>query len=74
MTLVTAGEVEHDIEIPQEEKQPVGDDVQFVYVGRSFVPGIPARDLTAEEVEAIGYERIKDAICAHSQKHLYQEV
>lgn len=74
MTLVTAGEEEHDIEIPQEKKQPVGDDVQFVYVGKSFVPGIPARDLTAEEVEAIGYERIKGILCAHNHKHLYQEV
>ena len=73
MTLVTAGE-EHEIEIPQEEKRPLPDDVAFVYIGRSFVPGMPARDLTHEEAERIGRERIRGIKCAHDGQPLYREV
>lgn len=74
MTLTEIGEENRSIKIPQEKRKPVGDDVQFVYIGKSFVPGIPARDLTATEVAGIGYERIKSITCAHTQNALYQEV
>ena len=73
MTLVAAG-AGYEIEIPQERGKPLPDDVAFVYIGRSFVPGIPARDLTHEEAEAIGRGRIKKIKCAHDGQPLYREV
>jgi hypothetical protein len=29
-----------------------------VYVGLAFLPGVPARDLTAEKAKKYGYERL----------------
>lgn len=32
-------------------------EIKLVYTGHGFVPGIPARDLTGEEVEQYGGEK-----------------
>jgi len=31
------------------------------YVGRGFIPGVPARDLTEEEVERFGAKMLEDS-------------
>ncbi len=61
-----------DVEIEEQEER--GDDVVFRYVGRSFVPGIPARDLTRDEADAIGWDVLRGIECAHDRQPLYEEV
>jgi len=64
--------------IPQDPS--TGRDVQalvgvaFVYVGPGWAPGVPARNLMAEEVEGIGRERIRRLRSPHTGEPLYIEI
>jgi hypothetical protein len=51
-----------------------GDAVVFRYVGKGWVPGIPARDLTWEEAEAIGVDVIRNVLDPHTGAMMYEEV
>ena len=65
-------------ELERVEQETSGDVAQgetaFRYVGRSFVPGIPARDLTQEEADEIGRDVLRGIECVHTRQPLYEEV
>ena len=61
-------------ELEERDVQPASDDVAFRYVGRSFVPGIPARDLTEQEADEIGRDVLRGIECANTRQPLYEEV
>lgn len=44
------------------------------YVGRGFVPGVPARDLTEEEAEAYGREWLLGLVDPHTGEAMYEEI
>jgi hypothetical protein len=64
----------YDISATLEPEEQEAGAVAFRYGGQSFVPGIPARDLTAEEADAIGRDMLRGIVCANSGEPLYKEV
>ena len=60
--------------VEQETNGGEGEGIAFRYVGRSFVPGIPARDLTQEEADEIGRDVLRGIECVHTRQPLYEEV
>ena len=57
-----------------EEEGPRGGDIAFRYVGKSWVSGVPARDLTYDEADRIGWDVLRHIVCAHNHQPLYEEV
>ena len=47
--------------------------ISYRYVGPGFCPGIPARDLTAEEVKAIGEDVVKGIISPNTKEPMYKK-
>jgi len=46
----------------------------FLYQGRGFVPGVPARHLSLAEAEEIGYQTLRSVWDPHTGQRMYLEV
>jgi len=73
MTLVYVGEAFVPAPIQEPEKIDVAG-VAFLYQGKGFAPGIPARHLTEEEADEIGRKRIRRLHDPHTGVAMYLEI
>lgn len=73
MSLVYAGK-EFVPDVPQEPRLERWRGIAFVYEGPGWVPGVPARDLTVEEAEELGWERVRGLVSMHTGQKMYLEL